>query len=241
MRNINKDRKANSYSNYCNFGSPVNQSGNATLAMSLVILAVVTVVGTTSSKTATNEVRMTSNSIEKQKSLIAADDAVTKAWNIVKSFDQMDFLNPCNRPGVYDLRTPVRTTCPTLDVNGEHIFDQNNTLVISSFSNNKNSWDLDPTHWKWDASIHANHHQSLSGMLSTINVQMLTSAQKVNPMKLLREPQFTIGIHDPVYRAGSTQVCFPVSIIGAANGGVEETETLIQIRGIPPNGCFANI
>ena len=60
-------------------------------------------------------------------------------------------------------------------------------------------------------------------------------------MRLNRAPQYAIAIHDPIIRTGSTQVCFPVSIIGAAKGSGQETETLIELRGIPANGCFANI
>ena len=221
-------------SNYINSNNPVmtTQTGNATLAMSLVLLAVVTVVGTTSSKTATNEIRMTSNSIEKQKSLIAADDAVTQAWKVVNSFSKMDFLDPCNRPGVYDLRSTAPSTCSSIDEHGDP--------VTTSFANKRSSWDVSkkPVNWQWGA---GNHRQSLANKISATSAPVLKSAERTDPMKLYIVPQYSIAIHDPVYRAGSTQVCFPVSIIGAAKGGVQETETFIEIRAIPANSCFPNI
>ncbi len=225
-------RKVNTTDHQYNNKLVTNQKGNATLAMSLVLLAVVTVVGTTSSKTATNEVRMTSNSIEKQKSLIAADDAVAKAWKVVNSFSKMDFLDPCNRPGVYDLRSTAPSTCSSVDEHGQ--------TVSTSFANKTNSWDVsrNPVNWQWGA---GNHKKSLDNKISATSALILKSAERADPMKLYLPPQYSIAIHDPVYRAGSTQVCFPISIIGAAKGGVKETETFIEIRAIPANSCFPNI
>ncbi len=232
---MKNNKKVNPSYSHSNYQLMAVQKGNATLAMSLVLLAVVTVVGTTSSKTATNEVRMTSNSIEKQKSLIAADDAVAKAWEIVNTFTKMDFLDPCNRPGVYDLRTTAPATCSSVG--------ENDQPVTTSFSNKRTSWDTsrNPVNWQWDATDHPGHHKSLDNKLSATTAEMLSSAEKVDPMKLYLPPQYSIAIHDPVYRAGSTQVCFPISIIGAAKGGVKETETFIEIRAIPANSCFPNI
>lgn len=207
------------------------QDGNATLAMSLVLLSVVTVIGITSSKTATNEVRMTSNSIDKQKSMIAANGAVTKAWNIVESFNQMDFLDPCIRPGVYDLRTTAPSTCTSV---------YNGQTITTSFSNNRDSWDTarNPVNWSWDVT---NNRQSMDNKLSAPRAQILTTAEQADPMKLHRPPQYSIAIHDPIYRAGSTQICFPVSITGAAKGGGQETETMIEIKAVPASSCFPNI
>lgn len=211
------------------------QTGNATLAMSMVLLTVVTVIGITSSKTATNEIKMTANSIEKQKSLIAAESAVLQAWNTVNSFSKMDFLEPCHRPGIYDLRaTATGKSCTALD-------PVTNQDVITSFTNNTSAWQTskNPNTWDW-AGTNADQHQDLADSLS-ISATILTSGETNNPMRLFKIPQFAIAIHEAVYRAGSTQVCFPVSIIGAAKGGVKETETLIEIRAIPPNSCFHNI
>ena len=58
-------------------------------------------------------------------------------------------------------------------------------------------------------------------------------------MKLANKPSYAIGIHDPFYREGTEGVyCTPVSIIGASNGGIDSTLSMIEVKTIPKAGCF---
>lgn len=209
----------------------IKQEGAVTLTISLVLLAIVTVVSITSFKIASNEIKMASNSIDKQKSLIAANHAVTQGWNRINSFSKIDFLDPCNKLGVYDLRATAPATCTTIDASGQ--------AVTTTFTNTATAWNASKSlgAWPWDDS---SHHHTLS-QLSAPSAQMLTASEKANPMQLYQPPQYAIAIHDPIYQAGSTQVCFPVSIIGAAKGTLQETETIIEVRTVPANSCFPNI
>jgi len=60
-----------------------------------------------------------------------------------------------------------------------------------------------------------------------------------NPMKLVANPQYSVGIHDAAFRKGTSNYkCIPVSIIGASQGATETTRTLIEIKSIPKSGCF---
>ena len=60
-----------------------------------------------------------------------------------------------------------------------------------------------------------------------------------NPMKLQANPQYVIGINNPVFRKGTAGFkCIPVSIIGASKGGTNTTRTLIEMKVIPKSGCF---
>ncbi len=199
------------------------EQGNATLIMSLVLLSVAIIIGTTSSRISLNEVRMTSNSIEKQKSLIAAESAIQAGWNEVNSFSKIDFLDPCNKSGVYDLRATAPATCSGVPF----------TNTLTAWASLKN-----PVNWDW---VSTAKRLVMVDSISATAATMLTSDEQTNPMNLARAPQYTIALHEPVTRAGSTQVCFPVSIIGAAKGGVDETETLIEVRAIAGNSCFPNI
>lgn len=60
-----------------------------------------------------------------------------------------------------------------------------------------------------------------------------------NPMKLQANPQYVIGMHNPVVRKGTAGFnCVPVSIIGASKGGTANTRTLIEMKAIPKSGCY---
>ena len=60
-----------------------------------------------------------------------------------------------------------------------------------------------------------------------------------NPMKLQANPQYAIGIHNPITRKGTAGYkCIPVSMIGASKGGTATTRTLIEMRAIPKSACF---
>jgi len=60
-----------------------------------------------------------------------------------------------------------------------------------------------------------------------------------NPMKLVSNPQYTIGIHNPVLRKGTANhYCNPISIIGASQGGTTQTRTLVEMKTIPTNSCY---
>ncbi len=204
------------------------QNGTAVLAMTMILLAVLTVIGITSSRTAVIETRMTTNSIEKSKSRIAAESTLNYALNQLDSFTGDDFLETCNRSGVYDLRTTASATCPDPD-DADSTISANNLGVWNSISS--------AAHWNWSStSLSSATENRLSATDSPI---LLDTAERTNPMKLVSAPQYAIGIHDAILRAGSeNQYCFPVSIIAAAKGGMEQTQTLIEIKTIPSNGCF---
>ncbi|MEE9303736.1 MAG: hypothetical protein V3U84_08105, partial [Thiotrichaceae bacterium] len=144
------------------------------------------------------------------------------------SFTADSFLETCNRSGIYDLRSTASSTCP--DPN-----DSDATIP----ANNLSSWNSisSATHWNWSStSLRSVTENKLSAANSPI---LASDAQRTNPMKLVSAPQYAIGIHDAILRAGSeNQYCFPVSIIAAAKGGVDQTQTLIEIKTIPSNGCF---
>jgi len=60
-----------------------------------------------------------------------------------------------------------------------------------------------------------------------------------NPMKLLSNPQYTIGMHNPVLRKGTSNYrCIPMSVIGASQGGTAQTRTLIELKTIPKSTCY---
>ena len=60
-----------------------------------------------------------------------------------------------------------------------------------------------------------------------------------NPMKLLTNPQYAIGINNAVTRKGmSNYRCVPFNIIGASQGGTEQTRTLIELKAVPSRTCF---
>ena len=209
-----------------------HQQGAAVLAMTLVILAVLTIIGITSSKTASIETRMTSNAIEKHKSRIAAESALNYALAQVKTFDinGTDFLDTCGRDGIYDLRASASPTCPANDPT-----DPTATVPAKNLA----AWN-NITHaqnWGWTtSSLHGTMLDKLSADNSPI---LVDTAARTNPMRLVENPQYAIGIHDPILQPGSEgQYCFPVSIIAAAKGGVNQSQTLLMIKAIPENGCF---
>ncbi len=204
------------------------QNGTAVLAMTMILLAVLTVIGITSSKTAVLETRMTTNAIEKNKSRIAAESALNIALQQLNNFDAMDFLEICNRSGIYDLRSTANSTCPDPD-DADATVSANNLTSWNSISNAAN--------WNWNStSLRTTTDNMISATDSPI---LVNDSERTNPMRLVSAPQFAIGIHDAVLRAGSeNQYCFPVSIIAAAKGGVDQTQTLIEIKTIPSSGCF---
>ena len=60
-----------------------------------------------------------------------------------------------------------------------------------------------------------------------------------NPMKLISNPQYIIGMHNPILRKGSTNhYCIPMSIIGASKGGTTQTRTLIELKTVPSSTCY---
>ncbi len=208
------------------------QQGAAVLIMTLIILTVLTLIGITSSKTAAIETRMTTNAIEKHKSRIAAESALNYALSDVYNYDidSTDFLDTCGRDGVFDLRSTASPTCPANDPN-----DPDATIPAKTLS----TWNsiASVSGWGWNnTSLRGVSPDKLSADNSPI---LVDNATRVNPMDLIDSPQYAIGIHDPILQAGSEgQMCFPVSIIAAGKGGVDQAQTLIMIKTIPPNGCF---
>lgn len=208
------------------------QQGVAVLLMTLILLAVLTLIGITSSKTATIETRITTNAIEKHKSRIAAESALNYALAQVKGFDinGTDFLDTCGRDGIFDLRTSVTPTCPANDPT-----DPTATVPAKNLA----AWNtiIHAANWGWNSS---SLHGTMLDKLSADNSPILVDdASRLNPMRLIDNPQYAIGIHDPVLQPGSAgQYCFPVSIIAAAKGGVGQSQTLLMIKAIPQNGCY---
>jgi len=122
-----------------------------------------------------------------------------------------------------------------LDVKIKDIIDNNNHPgyyvlgnKITSTEKTGNDWDdiENVTSWPWeDNSKRFVLPQQLGGT--------------TNPMKLQANPQYTIGMHNPVLRKGTANFkCIPVSIIGASKGGIATTRTLIELNAIPKSGCF---
>ena len=198
--------------------SPVGrQQGAAVLVISLILLSVLTVIGISSSKTTTIDTKMTTNSIEKQKSMLAAESAINYAWgNIISAIDIDDannaYLDVCLINGIYDLRTGAAPSC----------------------GRNQAAWDTmsSPANWDWDTA------SKRGAMLDTLSADgspvLLDTAERTNPMKLTRAPQFIIGIHDAIPRPGfAGQSSFPVTIIGAAKGAVNTAQTFIEVNTIP--------
>jgi len=205
------------------------QEGAAALIMTLVLLSVLTIIGISGSKTAVIETRMTTNSIEKFKSRIAAESAINYALAEMNDFTmEVEWLNTCGLNGVYDLRTDAATTCPDPD-------DDDDTIE----ANNQSHWDnvIHVSDWNWN---NTTSHGFMLDKLSADNSQILVNtAQRTNPMSLVNAPQYVIAINDAVLRPNSeNKYCFPVTIIGAAKGGLDSSKTYIQVNAIPESGCF---
>ena len=60
-----------------------------------------------------------------------------------------------------------------------------------------------------------------------------------NPMRLVSTPQYAVGLHNEVWRKGTSDYhCLPLSVIGASQGGTEKTRTLVELKVMPSSTCF---
>lgn len=60
-----------------------------------------------------------------------------------------------------------------------------------------------------------------------------------NPMKLISNPQYIVGMQNAVVRKGTSDYrCIPLSIIGASKGGTTQTRTLIELKTVPQSTCY---
>ena len=60
-----------------------------------------------------------------------------------------------------------------------------------------------------------------------------------NPMKLVTTPQYAVGMHNDIWRKGTSDYhCIPLSVIGASQGGTVQTRTLIELKVMPSSTCY---
>lgn len=205
---------------------PIHQDGVAVMGVVVVLLVVLTIVGIHSSKTATLELKMSTNATEHQKAKLAAESAIHHAWKKVnEELDFKKYVSNCAETGVFDLRSNAqKTTCT-----------QNNKTKNSK---NSDTWVniTNSKDWKWKNS---DTNESLPNSLTVTSVPFLSNEEMENPMKISKAPQFATGIHEPVLLKGTENYyCIPVSIIAAGTGSSENSDVLIEVKSIPRSGCF---
>lgn len=205
---------------------PSNQDGVAVMGFVVVLLVVLTMVGISSSKTSTLELKMSTNSTEHQKAKLAAESAIYHAWKKVN--DDLDFkkyVSNCAESGVFDLRSNAEATTCTKNNKTKNSKNSGTWVNITSSKD-----------WKWKNS---DTNESLPNSLTVTSAPFLSSSEMVNPMKISQAPQFATGIHEPILLKGTENYyCIPVSIIAAGAGSSDNSTVLIEVKSIPRSGCF---
>lgn len=199
------------------------QRGTAQLLFVVTMLSILTLMGITASKSSLIETHMANNIVETKKAIIAANSAVTYAWNESRAnFNPIEFVENCEAAGAFDLRASAATSC---------------TQGQQGAAKTRTVWnDIESSlNWSWSST---SQHQSMPNLLAA-HVNFLTSHQQNNPMQLLATPQYATGIHELVLLKGSENYhCMPISIIGAGKGSTQSSQALVEIRAIPKSGCF---
>lgn len=205
---------------------PKYQDGIAVLGLVIVLLVVLTMVGINSSKTATLELKMSTNSTEQQKAKLAAESAIYHAWKIVNNeLDFKKYVSNCTETGVFDLRNNAAQTTCTVDSITKN--SKNNATWVSITSSKD---------WQWQDS---DTNVSLPNSLTVSSAPFLSSSEMENPMKISQAPQFATGIHEPILLKGTENYyCIPVSIIAAGMGSSENSKVLVEVKSVPRSGCF---
>lgn len=189
---------------------PASQNGMAVLGMVALLLVVVGLLSITASKSTILETKMVFNLQDKQRSSLAADSAALYAWEQAQA----------------NLDTKVIEIIKNDNQPGYYVLGDK--ITIDGSSKSSIDWDANEnvTAWPWDDS---NKRFELPQQIGGI----------ANPMKLQANPQYTLGMHNPVLRKGTAGYkCIPVSIIGASKGGTDTTRTLIELNAIPKSGCY---
>ena len=189
--------------------TPSKQNGTVLLGTVLVLMVVVGVLSLTSAKTTILETKMVFNMQDKQRSLMAADSAAQYAWEQIKN--NIDIKDVINN----DTHSGYYVLGDKIDITGTN-------------SKSGDDWDSNENvmSWPWaDATKRVAMPTQLGGT--------------TNPMKLLSNPQYTIGMHNSVLRKGTANYhCIPMSVIGASQGGTTQTRTLIELKTIPKSTCY---
>lgn len=207
---------------------PHRQGGAALIAVTIIMITVLTIVGITASKSSTIQTKIATNFVEKQKALLAADSAVYYAWDQVNSTFSLDnFVQNCSKNGTFDLRNSADTSCPGSNTEGQ---DTVQPKTLSTWSALQSSGD-----WSWGDST---MHKSMPDPIAT-QADFLPNSEQSNPMKLVAPPQYATGIHEPVLRKGTENYhCIPLSVMGAGKGALGNAQALVEINAIPKSSCF---
>lgn len=191
------------------------QRGGALLFMVLILLVTLTLLTITATNSSIVTTKLNSNSIDKNRSLLAADSATRYAWQELKIDDNLSkFVQNGGHSGYYDLRDAANASLK-----------------------NKDDWSVlqSPATWGWND---AKTHDSMPNKIS-FGTDLAFINNKNNPMQLSTMPQYAKGINEPILRHGSeSSYCIPVSIIGAGQGGSTKTRSLVEIKVIPRKECF---
>lgn len=190
------------------------QQGAVVISMVLVLLVVLTVVGLTSAKKASVETKMTTNTVNRQKALIAAGSAVKYAWSDLNAtgFELTEYVSNCSENGAYDLRDNADTSCQGTG--------------------------LAKTKSVWNAMMVS----SADGWSDHTKRKNVTNTTLQATMGLTVAPQYMMGIRDAIERKGTEgSYCVPVSIMGAGTGGTKYAKSLVEVNAIPRSGCFKRL
>jgi len=187
---------------------PSKQGGAALLGVVLIILVVVSLLSLTASKTTIMETKMVFNMQDKQRSLLAADSAALYAWEQVQL-------------GV-DLKKMIDNE------NEAGFYILGDTITVKDKAKTAVDWNLieNVVSWPWQDDTKR----------FEIPLQLGGSD---NPMRLVSTPQYTVGMQNSVWRKGTSDYhCIPMSVIGASQGGLAQTRTLIELKIMPKSTCY---
>lgn len=188
------------------------EKGAAVIAVVLILLMVLTIVGLTSAKKASIETKMTTNTVDRQKALIAAGMAAKHAWLQLNTtgFDVQTYVANCHENGVYDLRDNAVSLCQAGLAKTKSVW--------TSMQSEPSSWD------------DAQKRQQVTGtnIETTMNLNIV--------------PQYALGIRDAIERKGTEgSYCIPMSIMGEGTGATENAKALVEVNVIPRSACFRSM
>lgn len=194
------------------------QQGSATLVTVLLLLITMTLLTLSNTRSSIINTKMNGNILDKNRAILAADSASRYAWNDIKTnYNIEKFVQNTKFAGHYDLRE-----------------DANKKIK------NKEKWNSfnKSSTWNWS---NKKTHYDMPDKLSLGKIDFPVD-DKTNPMNLSATPQYVKGLHDPVLRTGTESFhCVPITILGAAKGGLETTQSLVEIKVVPKKGCFRSL
>ncbi len=186
------------------------------LVVCLLMLLLVTMLAVTALQSTTLQEKMAGNQQERHKSLQAAEAAALFAWTDLNTATYQ------NTDGTLKTGKFINNA----DQAGLYDLRPANTVAGNKLIANWNAISLFTSEWPWDGT----------------NNEIAVMTNKVaagDPMKLATAPQYVIGMYAPILRKGTeNRKCIPLSIIGAGQGSIATSRSLIMLHVIPKSGCF---